>query len=278
MPSPPTSRRAHPVSTGYRFGGSVGTVKEVSAVTRAGIGVLVLVVAVGSDWSPSMIVGRRRVEISPDLNESAAPMPSAHQTPSSVPTSATPRAPALLLPNMRSLKPSDLQIEVVGGDRRLRFAASLANVGPGPLLVLPRGRSDCPRGQHPPRRYCIGTRTRTACSSGHVTRLTAAATSAACSATPATGTGTTTQWPPTHYGDPVPTPPWSHATRSASVYGTTVGCACPGSPPSRGTSADARGMVSKGSRLVGSTCTRPTSTGNGSGSPEESTMRCLVWS
>jgi hypothetical protein len=53
------------------------------------------------------------------------------------------------MPNMRSLKPTDLQIEVVGNERRLRFAASLANFGPGPLLVLPQGRSKCPRGQHP---------------------------------------------------------------------------------------------------------------------------------
>lgn len=138
-----------PRSSGYRFGGSVGTVKEVSAVTRAGIGVLVLVVAVGI--GVVAFDDRRKAQggNSPDLNESAARMPSAHQTPSPAPTSATPRAPALLLPNMRSLRPSDLQIEVVGGDRRLRFAASLANVGPGPLLVLPRGRSDCPRGQHP---------------------------------------------------------------------------------------------------------------------------------
>ena len=49
---------------------------------------------------------------------------------------------------MRSLRPSDLAIEVVGDERRLRFAASLANLGPGPLLLLPRGRTNCPRGQH----------------------------------------------------------------------------------------------------------------------------------
>ena len=62
---------------------------------------------------------------------------------------ATPKGPALLLPNMRSLKPTDLQIEVVGNERRPRFAASLANFGPGPMLVLPQGRSKCPRGEHP---------------------------------------------------------------------------------------------------------------------------------
>jgi Lysyl oxidase len=50
---------------------------------------------------------------------------------------------------MRSVRASDIHIEVVGDERRLRFAASLANLGPGPLLLLPRGRTSCPRGQHP---------------------------------------------------------------------------------------------------------------------------------
>jgi hypothetical protein len=59
-----------------------------------------------------------------------------------------PLPPPLLLPNMRSLSASDLQIEVVGNTPRLRFAASLANVGPGPLLLLPRGRGRCGSGQH----------------------------------------------------------------------------------------------------------------------------------
>jgi Lysyl oxidase len=49
---------------------------------------------------------------------------------------------------MRSLSASDLHIEVVGSTRRLRFAASLANVGPGPLLLLPRGRGGCRTDQH----------------------------------------------------------------------------------------------------------------------------------
>jgi hypothetical protein len=59
----------------------------------------------------------------------------------------TPSGPPLLLPNMRSLDASDLQIEQRGSLRRLRFAASLANLGPGPLLLDPRGQGGCPRGQ-----------------------------------------------------------------------------------------------------------------------------------
>ena len=52
-----------------------------------------------------------------------------------------------LLPNMRSIAASDLEVERVDGERRLRFAASLANVGDGPMLVVPRGRAECPHRQ-----------------------------------------------------------------------------------------------------------------------------------
>jgi hypothetical protein len=64
------------------------------------------------------------------------------------PTPRVPQPRPLLLPNMRSLSASDLQIEGVGSIRRLRFAASLANVGPGPLFLLPRGRGACATGEH----------------------------------------------------------------------------------------------------------------------------------
>ena len=61
---------------------------------------------------------------------------------------ATPAGPPMLLPNMRSLDASALRIEVTRNARRLRFAASLANLGPGPMLVLPRrGRDGCPAGR-----------------------------------------------------------------------------------------------------------------------------------
>jgi hypothetical protein len=49
---------------------------------------------------------------------------------------------------MRSLGADDLHIEDDAGARLLRFAASLANVGPGPLLLTPRPRAArCPDGQ-----------------------------------------------------------------------------------------------------------------------------------
>lgn len=55
---------------------------------------------------------------------------------------------ARLLPNLRSLPPEDLSIEVVeGGVRRLRFASIIANTGFGPVETLPDGQRPCPAGQ-----------------------------------------------------------------------------------------------------------------------------------
>ncbi|HSE70811.1 MAG TPA: lysyl oxidase family protein [Nocardioidaceae bacterium] len=73
----------------------------------------------------------------------AGPGPVA-QAPSPAPTD-----PALLLPNVRSLGASDLLVERDGRARLLRFSASLANLGPGPLLLRPARRPGCPPGQHP---------------------------------------------------------------------------------------------------------------------------------
>jgi hypothetical protein len=123
-------------------------VKKVSAATRAVIAGAVVAAALGTG-AVVALDGRRPAAQAEDANASAAGAQSAQPSPTSTSASPTSPGPALLMPNMRSLKPTDLQIEVVGNERRLRFAASLANFGPGPLLVLPRGRSKCPRGQHP---------------------------------------------------------------------------------------------------------------------------------
>ena len=53
-----------------------------------------------------------------------------------------------LLPDLRSLDAHDMRIEVTPQGRRLRFAAALANDGPGPLVLKPRDRRDCLRGEH----------------------------------------------------------------------------------------------------------------------------------
>jgi len=63
--------------------------------------------------------------------------------PSASAPSGDDEGPADLLPNMRSLNASQLQLEDRPAVRRLRFAASLANLGPGPLLLDPRGRLEC---------------------------------------------------------------------------------------------------------------------------------------
>ena len=61
------------------------------------------------------------------------------------PSDATP-APTdgLLRPNMRSLAASELRVVEEEGERRLRFAGSLANLGPGPMVVRPGARGVCP--------------------------------------------------------------------------------------------------------------------------------------
>lgn len=59
-----------------------------------------------------------------------------------------PPAPPVMLPNLRSVGAGDMLVEVADGGRRLRFAASLANLGPGPLHLLPRARQRCPASQH----------------------------------------------------------------------------------------------------------------------------------
>jgi DNA-binding transcriptional LysR family regulator len=123
-------------------------VKRVSAATRAVIAGAVVAAALGTG-AVLALDGRRPAAQAENANASAAGAQSTQPSPTSTSASPTSPGPSLLMPNMRSLKPTDLQIEVVGNERRLRFAASLANFGPGPLLVLPQGRSKCPRGQHP---------------------------------------------------------------------------------------------------------------------------------
>lgn len=79
---------------------------------------------------------------SPSLSPSATPEPSPSATPD-------PNA-GLLLPNMRSLDAFELQVERTADGRLLRFAAALANLGPGPLLLLPRPQgTGCGPRRHP---------------------------------------------------------------------------------------------------------------------------------
>lgn len=54
--------------------------------------------------------------------------------------------PRLLRPDMFSLRARDLQMSVRNGFRVLRFSSMLANGGPGPMVLRPRPRGDCPPG------------------------------------------------------------------------------------------------------------------------------------
>jgi hypothetical protein len=102
---------------------------------------LALAVAAGAALSLAMAAG-----------EPTTPRPGASGNPSAEPTPPTGSAPRSrsLLPNLRSLRADDLQVQRVRGGRLLRFSASLANFGPGPLLLRPRPDADgCPPGEHP---------------------------------------------------------------------------------------------------------------------------------
>ncbi|HEU4542481.1 MAG TPA: lysyl oxidase family protein [Jiangellaceae bacterium] len=82
------------------------------------------------------------------------------------------RGAALLRPNLQSLPPEDLRIEVVDGQRRLRFTSIIANSGRGPVETNPDGVLPCPPGQ----RHASQVLYRDADGDGHYERSTDTAT------------------------------------------------------------------------------------------------------
>jgi hypothetical protein len=68
---------------------------------------------------------------------------------SPAPGSPAPTGDPALLPNLRSLPAEDVLVRTEDGNRILRFAGILANVGVGPLELTPRGSAACPARQHP---------------------------------------------------------------------------------------------------------------------------------
>ena len=106
-----------------------------------GLTLVVLAVAAGAAVTVAMA-----------SREPAAPDPAVPTDGSSTSASGSGKlaGPAALLPNLRSLDAFDLQVQRVPGGRLLRFSASLANLGPGPLLLRPEPSGDgCPARQHP---------------------------------------------------------------------------------------------------------------------------------
>jgi hypothetical protein len=69
-------------------------------------------------------------------------------------------ASRVLRPDMFSLRARDLQIRSSGSRRVLRFAAMLANDGPGPMVLRPRPRGTCPPGQRRARQLMYVDRNR----------------------------------------------------------------------------------------------------------------------
>jgi hypothetical protein len=110
-----------------------------SSGRRIGLSLVVLAVAAGT-----------LVTLAVAAEDPAAPQAEARPGGPSPSAITQPAGPPPLLPNMRSLDASDLQVERVPGGRLLRFSASLANVGPGPLLLRPRpAGGGCSPQQHP---------------------------------------------------------------------------------------------------------------------------------
>jgi len=68
---------------------------------------------------------------------------------SPAPGSPEPAGDPALLPNLRSLPAEDVLVRTEDGNRIVRFAGILANVGVGPLELTPRGSATCPARQHP---------------------------------------------------------------------------------------------------------------------------------
>ena len=59
----------------------------------------------------------------------------------------TPTGPVLLPPNLQALAAGDVSVTTEEGVRKLRFAATLVNVGVGPVELRPDAGADCPPGQ-----------------------------------------------------------------------------------------------------------------------------------
>lgn len=108
-----------------------------------GLGGAVLVLVAGCN--PAGGEGREPASSAQTETESGSPEASVAAEPEPTPT---PTGPPLLLPNVRSLPPEDVQLRFSdSGQRELRFAGILANVGDGPLIMTPDEERECPAGQ-----------------------------------------------------------------------------------------------------------------------------------
>jgi hypothetical protein len=114
---------------------------RATAIATASAGASVLVVTLlgaGSMLSGDDDAGAKVSQTSdPTPTETFLP----HPEPRRVPVNAR------LLPNLRSLPAEDVHVEMVDGQRRVRFSSIIANAGIGPAVVDPDGLLPCPPGQ-----------------------------------------------------------------------------------------------------------------------------------
>lgn len=115
--------------------------KRATATATVGVGATVLLAA---------LLGAGTL-LSEDEDAGARVSQTAESTPteSSLPYPDPRRVPvgARLLPNLRSLPAENVHLELVDGQRRMRFASIIANAGLGPAEVVPDGLLPCPPGQ-----------------------------------------------------------------------------------------------------------------------------------
>jgi lysyl oxidase len=128
---------------------------EWRAAAGSGAAALVVAAVAVSTGSQAGAAGQsgavpRGTTTAPTPTPTATPTSTPTATPTSTPTpTPTPtdvgRRP--LLPNLQSLKAGSVRITTSNGRRRLLFSSTLANVGKGPLEVVPRPGRKCPKGE-----------------------------------------------------------------------------------------------------------------------------------
>ncbi len=87
------------------------------------------------------------VRFSTSGEDDAVPESAGDTAPTTTPSATESPPDPRLLPNMQALTPRNIAIERSGSGRSLRFDGTLANVGVGPLEVVPDTKRPCPRGQ-----------------------------------------------------------------------------------------------------------------------------------
>lgn len=118
----------------------MGVARPILAASLGGglvvVGTVALAMALGSDDASERSVAKL----------SGTPT-AVRQAPSDYPDPRPVPGHGLLRPNLQSLPPEDLVIELADGERRLRFTSIIANSGLGPIETDPDGLLPCPEGQ-----------------------------------------------------------------------------------------------------------------------------------